>query len=69
MAAQSFILNLEFNDINFVETNRTLITNFGITANGIQGTAQVSVHRYDNLIVKYRVCLSAYLTLLMLSNA
>ena len=68
-AQTSFVLNLEINNLNFCETNRTLITNTGSTSSGIPGTATGSVHRYNNLIVIGTIHLSAYLTIVQVNNA
>ena len=68
-AQTSFVLNLETNNLNFCEANRTMITNTGSTSSGIPGTATGSVHRYNNLIVIGAIHLSAYLTIVQVSNA
>ena len=69
IAQTSYIVNLANYDLNFRESNRTLIINKGTTTSRIPGTAAGSVHRYDNLVVIGNIHLSAYLTIEEVSNA
>jgi len=69
---QSFILDLQYNPMTFLNANKTILVNKGnTTTNGVtvQGTAVGSVHKYSNVITISGITVYAKLTILDNHNA
>src|ERR1035437_2142194 len=65
---QSFILDLQYNPMTFLNANKTILVNNGNTGS-ILGTAVGSVHKYSNVITINGITVYAKLTILANHNA
>jgi len=63
-ASAQNLLNVEYNTLSFLNSNRTVLVN-----NGNNGFAQGSVHRYNNLITKDGITVYGILRIAEIKNA